>query len=621
MHLAESSTRTSFGGRSRFGVHAVPAGLLLVASVLICGPTLLHPFSQLPFYMGDGMLTVWNYWWAKHALIDLGTSPFATNLLSYPRTTSLVFHSHDFLHGVLTIPLQLLFGHPRGLVLGTNAVLLLCYWLSALAAYACAWSETRDRFASLAAGVGYGFCAFHTSWYAMPVVSAMYWVPLFVLSLRRALVEPGIAWTVGAGLCVFLCTFQSLYFTTLLALVTGVVIGFHLMRSRFDRHSLSRTLRDRRGSRTGRQPDGGDRRDGPRSYGLRVADSGLPHERGIPLAQFGRPGRSRDSVRQAGLVAFRSRRDVLERLPERSNGAFQRVPIPPGRIDRLRRSHHPDPGGDRREQSPAGLRAPLAGTRGGIPGSRAGTRPTHSRRSLALAVASNALSPAVRGDSRIAGSHVSIPIHVHAVVDLALWVLAAIGIAWLRARLGPGTPRAASTAALAVWLAGEHAYAAPDAFPVGLTQGMQRIAQDERAVSVLELPTSHAFVLEVYSFRQVLHEKPIGRGYLARVSATVGERDRQLDAIGASSAALESVLSEMRPVYVVVHPTLLLTESDRQQARVIEAVLGAHKIFDDGEEIVYSPDPLLPASSAREGGLSSRRCTPDGRRAFRACFR
>ena len=147
-----------------------------------------------------------------------------------------------------------------------------------------------------------------------------------------------------------------------------------------------------------------------------------------------------------------------------------------------------------------------------------------------------------------------------AVVELALWVLAARGIAWLRARLGPGTPRIASTAVLAVWLVGEHAYAAPAANRVGLTPWMQRIAQDERAVSVLEMPTSNPFALEVYSFRQALHGKPIGRGYLARVSATVVERDRQLNAIGRSSSALAALLAEMGPSYVVVHPKLLATE-------------------------------------------------------------
>jgi hypothetical protein len=230
-------------GISRFRAHGIPAGLLLLVSVLIYGPALLHPFTHLPFYMGDGGVTVWNYWWAKRALIDLGANPFATNLLSYPRTTSLVFHSHDFLHGVLTIPFQLLVGHPHGLTLGTNAVLLFCYWLSALAAYACAWSETRDPVASLAAGVGYGFCAFHWSWFAMPVVSAMYWVPLFVLALRRALVEPGVRWTAASGLCVLLCTFQSLYFTVLLGLVTVVVVGIQLLQSWLDRRSLSRALR------------------------------------------------------------------------------------------------------------------------------------------------------------------------------------------------------------------------------------------------------------------------------------------------------------------------------------------------------------------------------------------
>lgn len=233
--------RTADGSRIR--VHGVPAALLLVASALIYGPTLLQPSTHLPFVVTDGTLTVWNYWWAKKALIDLRTNPFATDLLTYPKTASLVFHSHDLLHGVLTIPFQLALEQPRGLILGTNVVLLFCLWLSSFAAYLCAWSETADRFASLAAGAGYGFCAFHLACPFMPVMGAMYWLPLFVLALRPALVERGIAWTAASGVILLLCTFQSLYYAAFLGLVAVLVIGIHLGRSRFDRNALSRALR------------------------------------------------------------------------------------------------------------------------------------------------------------------------------------------------------------------------------------------------------------------------------------------------------------------------------------------------------------------------------------------
>jgi hypothetical protein len=513
-------------------------------------------------------------------------------LLSHPRTTSLVFHSLDLLHGVLTIPLQLLFGHPRGLILGTNAVLLSCYWLSALSAYACAWSETRDRIASLAAGAGYGFCAFHVSWFSMPVVSAMYWVPLYVLALRRALVEPGIRWTVASGLCALLCTFQSLYFTALLGLVTVVVVGFDLAKSRFARRGLSRALKI------------------VAVLGLAVSPMAA-----ITLVDLGRTvyvapnmffytsddTASLQSVDLAGLV-----------IPSAKQGWWRFVPG----VDTWN--------GYLKERWDAG--GLFGNARGGsiayvgvatliLAAIGSGRRPPGSALLWLLLAAVSlgiALGPYFHLHGAISRSPwLPMPYHLlssavpeslarmfrspftfMAVTVFALWMLAARGIARLRTRLAPGTPRRLATAALAVWLVGEHAYAPPEAYPVGLSPGLQRIAQDERAVSVLEIPTDDPFALEVYSLRQALHQKPIARGYLARRSAAISERDRQLNAIGSGPAALESVLSEMRPVYVVVHPMIMRSAEERKQAALVEAVLGAHKIYEGFDEIVYAPDSI-----------------------------
>jgi hypothetical protein len=49
----------------------------------------------------------------------------------------------------------------EGLVLSINAMVFLCYLLSALTAYAAIHLVTGARGAALIAGFGYGFSAFH----------------------------------------------------------------------------------------------------------------------------------------------------------------------------------------------------------------------------------------------------------------------------------------------------------------------------------------------------------------------------------------------------------------------------------------------------------------------------
>jgi hypothetical protein len=541
--------------------------------------------------MGDGAVTVWNHWWAKKALIDLGTNPFTTTLLSHPRATSLVFHSHDLLHGLLTIPFQLLLEHPRGLILGTNFILLFCYLLSALAAYACAWSETRDPVASLAAGAGYGFCAFHVTTFSMPVVSAMYWVPLYVLTLRRALVEPGIAWTAAAGLCVLLCTFQSLYYTALLGLVTVVVVGFRLGQTRFDRSCVSRALGV------------------IAALGLAIGPMAA-----IALGDLGRTvyssvvsnvwftidhEASLNSVDLASLVipspiqgwwrfvpAVESWNDYLMGPWDFSTGfratrggLIAYVGVVPLVLAAI--------GASRRPRDSVLLWLALAGVSLGIAlgpflyvhGLVSDSRWLPMPYRLLSAMLPEALTRMFRS-----------PYTFMAVAYLALWMLAALGIARLRAQLGSGSSRVVGSLVLAAWLVGEHAYAMPEAYPVRLTPALERIAEDERAVSILEIPTSDRFALEVYSMHQALHQKPIASGFLARRSAAVFERDRQLRSIGDSAAALGSVLSEMRPVYAVIHRYMLKTPVDRRQARMVEAVLTGHEVYRDDWDIVYRWD-------------------------------
>nr|MDA8174730.1 hypothetical protein [Nitrospiraceae bacterium] len=69
-------------------------------------PAVLHLTTRALGGGGDSVESLWNYWWVKHALIDLKTNPFFTDYVYYPHKNSLALHTLVFLNGLLSIPLQ-----------------------------------------------------------------------------------------------------------------------------------------------------------------------------------------------------------------------------------------------------------------------------------------------------------------------------------------------------------------------------------------------------------------------------------------------------------------------------------------------------------------------------------
>src|SRR5438105_5949431 len=69
----------------------VLAGFLLLTLVFVY-PIVPQMSSEIPFG-GDAWQHIWNLWWIKHALLDLRTNPYHTNLLFYPDGANLYFHT------------------------------------------------------------------------------------------------------------------------------------------------------------------------------------------------------------------------------------------------------------------------------------------------------------------------------------------------------------------------------------------------------------------------------------------------------------------------------------------------------------------------------------------------
>lgn len=215
---------------------ALAAGLLVLsylALALICTYPLVRHFSthHVGEAQGDAKIYLWNYWWTRRAITELGVSPLATNAIFYPIGIGLAFHTLALLQGLFFIPLSALAGD----VAGANLIVLWTFVASALAAYALARTAGASPAGAFLAGIAFGYCP-----YRLARLSGHYdllgteWIALYALVTWK-LVEKergSLALVVAAGLLAAACGYTSLSYFVFLALFTAVVLIFHARRMR-----------------------------------------------------------------------------------------------------------------------------------------------------------------------------------------------------------------------------------------------------------------------------------------------------------------------------------------------------------------------------------------------------
>lgn len=103
---------------------------------------------------GDGWLEVEQFWWYKHSLIDLRTSPFFDPKFFFPSGWNTLTGSHSPSLILPTVPLTMLLGP----IFAYNLVMALGFLFAAAGTYALVYKLSRDRLAGALAGVSYAFC-------------------------------------------------------------------------------------------------------------------------------------------------------------------------------------------------------------------------------------------------------------------------------------------------------------------------------------------------------------------------------------------------------------------------------------------------------------------------------
>ncbi|MDF1800661.1 MAG: hypothetical protein P1V81_15905 [Planctomycetota bacterium] len=184
-------------------------------------PLLPNLGSSLPFDPNsagpsgsDMHIWTWNFWWAGEAATGGGQS-FHSDAIFAPFGHSLAFHTHSFLYGLVTLPLQWL----GGAAFAVGMALLLLPAAAFTATFALARELGTSRFAAGVAAFGWAFAPYflqkgleHLCFVASP------WPPLLALFLLRWM-GPGRAWpaALGAGVVAGL------------ALLSGSMVGLFLV--------------------------------------------------------------------------------------------------------------------------------------------------------------------------------------------------------------------------------------------------------------------------------------------------------------------------------------------------------------------------------------------------------
>jgi len=171
---------------------------------------------------GDNFEYLYKLWWFKHAIFDLGISPFFNADVFYPGGYYLALHEMSLANISLGMPLNVLCGE----IVSYNALVLLSFVLSGFGAYLLVFRLTRERLAALLSGVVYAFCSYRMAHLGAGHLNLLgtQWIPFLFLCLEQVLEAKRVLPAVLVGVFFALSALSSWYYAPLSAIFAGVYL-------------------------------------------------------------------------------------------------------------------------------------------------------------------------------------------------------------------------------------------------------------------------------------------------------------------------------------------------------------------------------------------------------------
>ena len=213
---------------SQFAIRNLQFGLAVLALYVLISfvLTLPLPLTMNRCLVGDDIdvwINPWANWWTQKSLSE-GLPFYYTKYLFYPQGTSLVYHSFSHANTALWLPLR----HLVGDLPAYNLTVLATYPLSAFTFYLLAYYFVKSRPAAFVAGLIFAFTPYHIAESSHPVIGTIQWIPLFMLSLEKAITQKRIRSGLSAAFWLWL-TALSGWHLMILALSLGICRALYLL--------------------------------------------------------------------------------------------------------------------------------------------------------------------------------------------------------------------------------------------------------------------------------------------------------------------------------------------------------------------------------------------------------
>jgi len=223
----------------RYRAHLLAITLYTLLAVVLTWPLVLRITTHIPgsaAWAFDESTFVWNMWWFKFSLLDLGHSPLHTGYIFYPLGIDLVLYTFNFFNALLGLPLQMILPLP----LASNLVILFAYVTSGygaylLVVYLLATGQRRGvvlqyRLAAFVAGAVYAFAASRMIYAALghyDMVTAQ-WFPFYTIFLLKALRKPAYRYAILAGVFAVFALLAEMIYGVFLLFLTLILLFFEL---------------------------------------------------------------------------------------------------------------------------------------------------------------------------------------------------------------------------------------------------------------------------------------------------------------------------------------------------------------------------------------------------------
>ncbi|MCU0255156.1 MAG: hypothetical protein MUF60_00280, partial [Vicinamibacterales bacterium] len=166
---------------------------------------------------GDGHFAIWNVNWVARTLVADPANVFDANIF-HPHRNTLAYSEANLVAGALGVPFYWATRHP---LVTHNAVVLLAFVFSMLAAYALVHRLTGSRAAGWAAGIAFAYCPFIFARTAHIQLLMTWGIPLSLLAFHRVVERPGPLRGLVLGLSLAVLALACAYY----GIFAGLIIG------------------------------------------------------------------------------------------------------------------------------------------------------------------------------------------------------------------------------------------------------------------------------------------------------------------------------------------------------------------------------------------------------------